>query len=212
MIEKRPLPLLTLATKVTLLRILGVPVFVLLTIYYTMSLRTGAPQEMFRVAALVVFLAVALTDALDGYLARSRNEVTALGRILDPIADKLLLLSATLMLTRPGLPQLHPQLPVWFTLTVISRDVLLVAGALVVHHLAHTVAVHPRISGKIATFLQMASIVWVLSDAAVEVLPWLVGAAALFTLISGLHYTLDGIRQVEHVAHPRPAVSPPGPR
>ncbi len=193
---------ITLATKVTLLRFLGIPVFILLMTYYLVGLRGDGDSEYYRVGALTVFLFVALTDALDGYLARSRHEVTALGRILDPIADKSLLLSAVIMLTRPGMPELHPQLPVWFAVAVLSRDVIILLGAFVVHHLAHHVEFRARISGKVATFLQMGSVLWVLADAPAPPFPWIAGAAVLFTALSGAQYVLDGIRQVEHAAHP----------
>lgn len=194
----RTVPRVTLATKVTLLRFLGIPVFVLMMVYYTLGLREGAPDERYRVAALVTFLAVALTDALDGYLARSRGEITQLGRILDPLADKTLLLAAIIMLTRPSLPALHPQIPVWFALAVISRDALLVLGAFVVHHLNSHVEVRPRWSGKLATVLQMGTVLWVLADAPARPFPWLAGAAAIFTVVAGGQYILDGIRQIEH--------------
>lgn len=190
-------PAITLATRVTLLRIAGIPVFILLLKYYTLSLEGGEPVEYYRVAALAMFVAVALTDALDGYLARSRNEVTTLGRLLDPLADKALMLSALVMLTRPGLPALHPQVPVWFTLIVISRDVILATGSLVVHHLSGRLHVEPRISGKIATFLQMTTITWVLADAPPRPVPWLAGAAAFFTVAAGQRYVRDGLHQVD---------------
>lgn len=203
--REHPLPRITLATRVTLLRILGIPVFVLLMVYYHMSLRADAPDERYRIAALVVFVIVAATDALDGYLARSRNEITELGRILDPLADKGLLLSAVIMLTRPSLPGLQPQLPVWFTLTIISRDVLLVLGALVINHLVHRVQIRPRLTGKAATFFQMTTIVGALAARGPHpAFTLLAMIAAAFTLISGLHYVFDGVRQVEAHAHPVP--------
>ncbi|OQW98033.1 MAG: hypothetical protein BWK77_00225 [Verrucomicrobia bacterium A1] len=203
--DSRQIPRLTLATKVTLLRFLGIPIFVLMMVYYVLGLREGAADERYRIAALVTFLAVALTDALDGYLARSRGEITQLGKILDPLADKTLLLAAIIMLTRPSLPALHPQLPVWFALAVISRDSLLLIGAFVIHHLNSRFEVFPRMSGKLATVLQMGSVLWVLADAPAGPFPWLAGAAALFTVISGGQYIFDGIRQIEHVHR-----APPG--
>ncbi|MCX7007962.1 MAG: CDP-alcohol phosphatidyltransferase family protein [Kiritimatiellaeota bacterium] len=157
-------PKLTLATKVTIVRIMGVPVFIALLVYYLIGLRNGEDIALERTLALVVFAAVALTDALDGYLARSRNEVTDLGRMLDPIADKALLLSGLVLLTRPSLPALAPHIPVWFTTLVISRDVVLILGSFLVHELAGNVTVQPRISGKLATVFQMATIIWVLVD------------------------------------------------
>ncbi len=201
-------PLITLATRVTLLRILGIPVFVLLMIYYTLALREGADADWYRVAALGVFGLVALTDALDGYLARSRNEVTRLGKMLDPLADKLLLLSAVVMLTRPGMPELHPQLPVWFALVVITRDLFLVIGAWVILHMAGRVEVHPRLTGKAATFFQMLSVVGVLIEMPARALLALAGLAAGLTLLSGLQYLWDGLRQIEH-AHRAPSPRQP---
>ena len=198
------LPVITLATRVTLLRILGIPVFVLLMIYYTLGLREGRDADWYRVAALGVFVLIALTDALDGYLARSRNEVTRLGKTLDPLADKLLLLSAVILLTRPALPQLHPQLPIWFAWVVISRDLFLVIGAWVILHMAGRVEVHPRLTGKAATFFQMTSVVGVLMEMPARPLLVLAGLAAGLTFLSGLQYLWDGLRQIEH-AHRAPS-------
>ena len=193
---RRPVPPLTLATRVTLARLLGIPVFILLVGYYTTGLQAGAPNEYHRVGALAVFLAVALTDALDGYLARSRNEVTALGRLLDPLADKTLLVSALLMLTRPGLPELRPQFPLWFTVGAIGRDVLLVIGAFVVRHAAGTLHLQPRAAGKLSTLLQMAAITWVLAAAPERGLPLLCGVALATALLAGVQYTVNGWRQI----------------
>ena len=189
---------ITLATRVTILRILGIPLFVLLLVYYTLGLAAGRSGDLLRWAALWLFVVVALTDALDGYLARSRNEVTRLGRFLDPLADKALLISGLVLLTRPSLPGLEPHIPVWFTTAVISRDVVLAAGYFVIHHFAGQVHVQPRWTGKLATVLQMATILWVLMQAAPRHFGWLVAAAALLTFISGTQYVLDGVRQLEH--------------
>ncbi len=193
---------LTLATKVTLIRLMGVPVFIVLLLYYTLGLAAGTPVELYRRLALGLFIAVAATDALDGYLARSRNEITRLGRFLDPLADKTLLLSALILLTRPNLPQLEPHIPIWFTALVISRDVILAVGYTIVHHFAATATVQPRIAGKIATVLQMALIVWVLMQAPAEHFLWLVGSSAIFTAVAGVQYVLDGVRQLDHAAKP----------
>ncbi|MDZ4197812.1 MAG: CDP-alcohol phosphatidyltransferase family protein, partial [Kiritimatiellia bacterium] len=192
-------PYLTWATKVTIARILGIPVFVLLLVYYNLSLGTGRPDETYRIAALALFAVISVTDALDGYLARSRGEITALGRVLDPLADKFLLLSAVIMMTRPGLAAVRGQLPVWFALTVISRDAILLLGVAVVHHFTGHVEVRPRWTGKIATFLQMSTVVWLL---AVRNHPgvffvWVAAAAATFTAVSGIQYVIDGLKQLE---------------
>lgn len=193
---------LTLATKVTLVRLLGVPVFAVLLVYYTLGLAAGENVEHFRRLALGFFIAVAGTDALDGYLARSRNEITRLGRFLDPLADKTLLLSGLILLTRPHLPQLEPHIPIWFTALVISRDVALAVGYAVIHHFATTVTVQPRLAGKVATVLQMLLVVWVLLQAPADYFPWLVGLAAVLTALAGLQYAVDGIRQLEGAPKP----------
>lgn len=188
---------LTAATRVTLVRILGIPIFVLLMYYYLDSLRRQQPDEWWRVAALAVFTAIALTDALDGYLARSRGEITRWGRILDPLADKALLISAVVLLTRPSLPELQPQLPVYLTAAVISRDAILVLGYLLVHHYAASIEVRPRITGKLATFLLMLAIVWALADGPMAPFRWICRAAAFFTVTAGLQYLWDGVRHLE---------------
>jgi CDP-diacylglycerol--glycerol-3-phosphate 3-phosphatidyltransferase len=195
----RNLPHLTLATKVTVVRILGVPFFILLMVYYNLSLPSGHPVDAYRIAALVLFACIAMTDALDGYLARSRGEITPLGRMLDPLADKLLLLSAVVVMSRPALTPWRTQLPVWFSLVIISRDALILIGFLVIHHLIGPVEVRPRLAGKIATFLQLATVVCLLSavHAPHRIFPWLAVAAGLFTIISGFQYLYDGLRQLE---------------
>ncbi|MCX6996152.1 MAG: CDP-alcohol phosphatidyltransferase family protein [Kiritimatiellaeota bacterium] len=203
------LPRLTLATKVTITRILGVPLFIVVLIYYLLGLSRGEENAIERMVALTIFVAVALTDALDGYLARSRNEVTDLGRLLDPIADKALLLSGLILLTRPSLPALAPQIPVWFTALLISRDVFLVLGSTLIYVLAGRLRVQPRFSGKVATVFQMATIIWVLIGGAARTFNWFVGLAAVLTTISWLQYTVDGARQLAHVQHGSPPRTPP---
>lgn len=203
-----PERILTLATRVTLLRILGIPIFVILTWYYLRSIQAGRPDDRLRIGALSLFAAIALTDALDGYLARSRGEITRLGRILDPLADKILLLSATILLTRPSLPALQPQLPVYLTASVISRDVLLVIGFFVIHHLIGTIEVCPRFAGKASTFLLMTAIVWALAQGPLWPFHILCAAATVFTVLAGFQYLLDGRRLLEHGAVRAPPSAP----
>ena len=191
--------ILTLANKITILRILGVPVFVLMLVYYTVGLAQGNAQEIHRKLALAMFVLLAVTDAVDGYFARSRNEITPLGRLLDPIADKALLLSGLILLTRPSLHGLTPHIPIWFTLLVISRDVVLILGSIIIHALVGHVEVKPRVFGKLATFFQMLTIVLVLASAQRFFLAC-VGVAGAFTLAAGILYIFDGMRQLEKAA------------
>jgi len=189
---------LTLANRITIGRFLFIPIYILLTLYYIKSVNEQNPDEMFRWAALMIYVITCLTDALDGYFARSRNEVTKLGTLLDPLADKTLLISSLLLLTGSwGQQCFNPHLPLWYVFLVISRDAVLVIGSLVIHVAVGHTEVKPRIAGKIATFFQMGLILWVLAQAPVAGFPWVLWAAAGFTLISAYQYIADGIRQLE---------------
>jgi CDP-diacylglycerol--glycerol-3-phosphate 3-phosphatidyltransferase len=189
---------LTLANRITIGRFLLIPVFILLTLYYMKSVADNAPSAMFRWAALMIYVITCLSDALDGYFARSRNERTRLGTLLDPLADKTLLISSLILLTGPwGRQCFNPHLPLWYVFLVVSRDALLVLGAVVIHMTVGHTEVKPRLAGKVATFFQMGLILWVLAQAPAEGFPWVLGIAACFTLISASQYISDGIRQLE---------------
>lgn len=188
---------LTLANRITLGRFLLIPVFILLTLYYMRSATGKFPNEMLRWSALMVFVVTCLTDALDGYFARARNERTRLGTLLDPLADKSLLLSGLVLLTGPWGACFNPHLPVWYVLLVITRDVALIAGAILIHVAVGHTEVRPRASGKLSTFFQMGLICWVLAQGPARWFPWFLWPAAAFTLLSTIQYASDGIRQLE---------------
>ncbi|MFT5494679.1 MAG: cardiolipin synthase [Kiritimatiellia bacterium] len=190
------LPQITLATRVTIVRILGIPVFVLLMLYYFLSIRNGQPEESYRLASLVCFILIIATDALDGYLARSRDEVSRLGQILDPIADKLLVLSALVLLTRPYQEAFQPQLPLWFATLLISRDIFIVAGCLVIQSVKHKVEVRPRWSGKLSTFLVAGTIALVLLPAPQIVINGFLITSGICITISWFQYLQDGMKQL----------------
>lgn len=189
---------ITLASKITLVRIAFVPVFIAMLIYYRSGLATGAPVDTFRLVALVIFILVASTDALDGYIARKRNETSDFGRMLDPVADKLLVVSSLFLLTHPGLPQLDPQLPLWFTLLLISRDVFLLGASLVLIAYAGKMKVTPSRFGKVATLLTLTTIACVLAKVGDVALLVLTIAAGLCTAVSWLQYARDGLTQLYH--------------
>src|SRR5712672_903866 len=110
---------MTTANKVTILRILLIPFFVVEIIYYV---RTG--NEACRLAGVLSFAVAAILDGVDGYVARRYNQWTELGTILDPLADKLLLVSAIVLLSFDNAPHLG-QIPLWLTGVIIGRDLLL---------------------------------------------------------------------------------------
>jgi CDP-diacylglycerol--glycerol-3-phosphate 3-phosphatidyltransferase len=189
---------MTTANKVTILRILLIPFFVVEMIYYV---RTG--DERFRLAGLLSFAVASILDGVDGYIARRYNQWSELGTILDPLADKLLLVSAIVLLSFDNSPRLG-QLPLWLTGIIIGRDLLLAIGAVVVRLVVGTITVRPRLTGKIATVLQMAVVIWLLLEwDKAQNLAWLqlleLGAG-LFTGASGLLYIFDGAQQLG--AHP----------
>src|SRR5436309_11350112 len=150
---------MTTANKITVVRILMIPVFVTMAIYYGQSIERGAPLEWQRFTAILIFLVAAVSDGLDGYVARRYNQRSALGVILDPIADKGLLLSGIITLSISNWSQVDPEygrFPTWFPVLVITRDVVILVGSAVLHILNGRVRVVPSWIGKVATVLQMA--------------------------------------------------------
>lgn len=189
---------LTLANRITILRIFSIPLFVLMLIYYTTGVAKGAPRVELRWVATGIFLGIFLLDAVDGYLARIRREITNLGTLLDPLADKAVLVSALILLSGPAAEKaFHPHLPIWFVIAAVSRDAILVIGALIIESIVGSVSVQPRIAGKITTFFQGTIVFWVLVGLPASPFLWLLGITAFFTGVSAVQYLLDGIRQLE---------------
>jgi len=168
-----------LANWLTVLRILLIPVFVSLLVY-----RQPGP-------ALVVFAGAALTDLLDGWIARRRRSQTRLGAFLDPTADKLLLTASFVTLTYLKV------LPFWIAVVVISRDVILVVGTVLVYMLGARVHPRPTWAGKAATFFQILTVLTGLLGRflPVPIVPrFVLWLAAAFTVISGLQYLVQGMK------------------
>ncbi len=152
-------PTVTLATYLTLLRTLLVPVFAVLAVYYGVSVADGAPVEAYHWWAVSVFVVAALTDLADGIIARRCNQHTRLGAVLDPIADKLLILTAILILSI--LPWGYGwAIPIWFVGLVIVRDAVVWGGIAVLRFLEHRVEIQPHWTGKICTALLMVTVAW----------------------------------------------------
>ena len=175
---------------------LFIPVFIILILYFEKSVARSEPDSVLRWVATGIFLGIFLLDALDGYFARKRNEISRLGTLLDPLTDKAMLLSALVLLSLPS-RAFEFSLPVWFVVLVISRDVILVGGALIIQSLVEKVTVQPRITGKGTTFFQAIVILWVLLGREQRIFMVFVGIAACLTFISGVQYIYDGIRQLE---------------
>jgi CDP-diacylglycerol--glycerol-3-phosphate 3-phosphatidyltransferase len=201
---------MTTANKITIIRILLIPVFVTFAIYYGESVQRAEPLEWLRFTAIIIFLVAAVSDGLDGYVARRYNQRSSLGVILDPIADKGLLLSGIISLSISNWSQIDPtygKFPAWFPVLVITRDVVILVGAILLHVLVGKVRVRPHWTGKIATVLQMAAIGWVMLQLRFIPLTYMVGAAGVFTLISGIIYVTDGVRQLQAEGHANAKIS-----
>lgn len=197
---------MTTANKITILRILLVPFFVVEILYYVQS-----GNEFHRLLGLLAYAVAAILDGVDGYVARHYNQRSELGTLLDPLADKLLLVSAIIVLSFDHRPHLG-QIPLWLTGTIIGRDLLLALGGVTVRLVVGQITIRPRITGKIATVFQMIAVCWILlrwdlSYPAYSYLlkVWILGAG-IFTAISGLFYIWDGTRQLS--SHPSSSPTP----
>lgn len=169
---------MNLANKITIARILLIPFFVALVLYSRIDL------------ALWVFLLAVLSDALDGYIARTWKQKTKLGALLDPVADKFLIISAFVCLVFVrGLP-LIIKLPPYVPIVVISRDIIIVLGVILIYITKGDIEVRPSILGKITTFLQMLTIIFVLAQFKYAVFLW--NIMVVSTVISGVEYVREG--------------------
>jgi cardiolipin synthase (CMP-forming) len=191
---------MTWANRITIGRFLLIPVFVGLLVYYNAS-TTVEDMVGWRYAALAVFLIAAISDGVDGYLARHWNQRTALGAVLDPIADKLLMLAAlvTLSIIRIGG---HPPFPLWFPIIIIGRDAILLVGFLVLTFLAAKVDVRPHWSGKFSTFCTFIAIGSALLGSGVTL--WACEIGGMAALISTIVYVRAGIRILNQTTHGKP--------
>jgi cardiolipin synthase len=176
---------LTAANQLTILRMLIIPAFVILLLYG------------YSGWALVSFLVAGLTDLFDGLIARMAGQKTTLGAWLDPMADKLLLVTMFVMLTLPGLG-LANRLPLWFTVLVISRDVAIVLTVAVVNLAVGPRTFRPSIYGKIATATYVLTGVVALYfnylGRPSMVVTAFVYASLVITIVSAFHYGLQIVR------------------
>ncbi|MBI4342537.1 MAG: CDP-alcohol phosphatidyltransferase family protein [Candidatus Omnitrophica bacterium] len=177
---------MSIANKISIFRILLVPAIVAALLYY------HPERDVLRFVALGLFLLGILSDAIDGFLARRWHQESELGTLLDPIADKALILSALISCsTIHGLPD-WMRVPAWFNLIVISRDVLLIAGGIVLFAIKGRWHVQPSRLGKWTTFAQMLVVPSVLLGLPITAV--LLPAAAVLTILSAVGYIRTGIR------------------
>ncbi|MDZ4742104.1 MAG: CDP-alcohol phosphatidyltransferase family protein [Verrucomicrobiota bacterium] len=186
---------MTLPNYITIFRILLIPVFVLLVLEYKFSPYEKAGQHLLLLSAFIIFVTAALSDFVDGYLARKFHQVSVLGKILDPIADKGLQFAGLIVLSIPdGRAMSH--FPIWFIVLYFTRDILLLIWIVSVNHLGKKVTVQPHWSGKVSTALLMALISYALLN--VDWFPFSYGvwAVAIFIFWSLVVYLRVGIKDI----------------
>lgn len=181
--------MMSFADKITSIRILLIPFFVSLLFYFNQE------NSYLRYVIVGVFGLAVLTDFFDGFLARIKKEKSEIGAIIDPLADKLLLLTAFISLyaLRATLP-LKFSIPLVVVLVVVSRDCIILFGVLVLHLLKIELRIFPSLWGKFTTFFQMITILSVLLDSPFSPLIWKI--ALIFTIISGADYFWRGIQAI----------------
>jgi cardiolipin synthase len=171
---------LNIPNSLTVLRIVLIPAFVTALQYGRIDV------------ALYVFLAAALSDALDGLFARLKDQKTALGAILDPLADKFMLITSFVFYAYFG------WVPTWLTIIVISRDLMVVAGWMAVYISTRRMILNPSAFGKAAIFTQFALVCYILLNRNFGILPDLYRPLIMLTtalvMFSGLHYVYRELR------------------
>ena len=177
--------IVTLPNLLTIFRMVLVPIFVTLLFYQRFAL------------ALAAFVLAGITDGLDGLLARRFDQRSQLGTVLDPIADKLMLVTAFVVLSMksvfpPPVPR-HLPIPVWVTVAVISRDVFIVVGAAAINIMTGFRGFRPSWLGKVNTTVQIVAVAIIMLAASVPYgtgyyLPTLYVIVFTLTVLSGAHY------------------------
>lgn len=173
----------TLPNILTFVRMGLIPVFATLLVYGK------------EAAALVVFAIAGISDGIDGFIARRMKQQSELGTIIDPIADKLLMTTAFVMLTIPGLlePGRHLPVPFWVTAAVIGRDIVIITVAMSIIMMTGFRGFRPSWLGKASTFVQVAAVILILVAAVFPqfngiYLPTTYTIVTLFAVLSGIHY------------------------
>jgi len=173
-----------IANKISTFRILSVPFFIACLVYYSPD------RTYLKNLALVIFILGVISDGLDGYIARKAKLQSKAGLVLDPLGDKLLLMSAFIFLS--PISKLTLTFPLWVTFIIISRDAIIILGAIVIYMVKQTLDVHPTKWGKFTTIFQMLSVVCVLLQWKYAGFVWTI--TVVLTIISGINYVKRGFK------------------
>jgi cardiolipin synthase len=173
--------ILNIPNTLTMTRIVLIPLFVTSVVYNRYDY------------ALFLFVVAAFTDMFDGLIARMKSQKTLFGSFLDPMADKFLLVTSFILFSMYG------KTPKWLTITIISRDLIVVTGWIILYLITHSAKVEPSLLGKTAITSQLVLICYILLDTNLPSLPhlhpYLIWVTAVFTALSGLHYIYRGLKQ-----------------
>ncbi len=171
---------MTIPNLITSIRIILAPIFVIYLI-----------NDRF-LPAMIVFIVAGVSDGIDGLVARLFDQKSRLGAVMDPLADKILLVSAFVVLAARG------YMPPWLSVLVISRDVLILLGVLILFLNQSEFRIRPSVLSKLNTCLQLVCVFLVLSQGYLRWLlplkPYVFWITGLFTISSGLHYMRSWFR------------------
>jgi len=180
---------MNLANKISIARIIFIPFFIASIVYGRLDI------------ALVFFVMAIISDGADGFIARTLKQKTRLGTILDPLADKLLLISAYICLTLVSSIPEWLRMPPYVPIVIISRDVMIVLGSIMIYVIRGDINISPSIIGKITTFFQMITIVCILTQFKYSSVVW--NVTVILTVASGVDYMVKGSRTLSenHTNH-----------
>ncbi|MBF0618615.1 MAG: CDP-alcohol phosphatidyltransferase family protein [Candidatus Omnitrophica bacterium] len=180
---------LTLANKITIIRIMSIPFLIAAILYISPH------REWLRWAAFGGYLLAEISDVVDGYIARHFRQKTRAGSILDPLADKLLFMGVLIALYKVGMDHAWPvHFPLWLVVVFIGRDVILIAGSLLLEIRTGGVEIRPNILGKMTAFLQFACVAAVFLQ--IRVFAWMWWGVLAVAAVSGIIYMTEGVKKL----------------
>ena len=186
---------MTLATFITLIRLGLIPVYAWYAVSYGRTVDAGSPNDTLRWTAVGIYTLASFLDGLDGWIARTFNQKSLLGAILDPLTDKALLMTGLVTATFVNWG-LDWHLPVWFIILVILRELEIIGGIIILYRINGRVPITPLAVGKTCTVTQMIAIGWVMLKLTTISPLYPAILSAIFTLWSSYQYYLMGYRQL----------------
>ncbi|MED5260038.1 MAG: CDP-alcohol phosphatidyltransferase family protein [Verrucomicrobiota bacterium] len=185
--------MISLPTKITFIRIILTPIIIFLILIYHEKIQEFGLKSSHTYWILTLFSIAIISDIVDGYLSRKFNLITRLGSFLDPIADKILIISTTLVLTYVdcGNP-----LPIYYTTLIVARESIQISGAISIGIISGDITIKHHWTGKIATFLQILMVYCSLTLESVSFCFSLSLLTSFFAIWSAIMYIHNGLIQL----------------